>query len=69
MNFDDLGLRHASGYFYDTNYALLHTDAKTRLKRFGLYRCKPHEAEIMMRPWSEEAKSLVRQQLAALQGH
>ena len=68
IDFDDVELQHASGYFYDTNYAQVHTDPKTRLKRFGLYRCEPYEAEIMRRHWSEEGKALVRQRLESLQG-
>jgi hypothetical protein len=69
IKFDNMDLRHASGYFYDTNYALLQTDSNICLKHFGLYRCEPHEIEIMRRAWSAEAKSLVCQKLASLQGY
>lgn len=68
IDFDDLTLQHAAGYFYDTNYAQVHTDPQTRLKRFGFHRCAPHEPEIMQRHWSMEGKALVRQRLDSLQG-
>jgi hypothetical protein len=68
FTFDDLDLHTAKGYFYDTNFALLHSDAKTRIKRYGLYRCPPREANIMKHPYSEEANALTVHKLAKLKG-
>jgi hypothetical protein len=68
FEFDDWELNTARGYFYDTNYALLKSNAKTTLKRFGLYRCQPHEVETMRSPWSEEASTLIRKKLSTLRG-
>lgn len=66
--FDDIALRTAKGYFYDTNYASLQSNANTQLKRFGLYRCESHEVDIMKHPWKEDARSLVMQKIATLKG-
>lgn len=66
--FDDLDLNTARGYFYDTNYALLKGGGKTRIKRFGMYRVSPEEAEIMKTPWSAQAKKLIQKKLKKLKG-
>lgn len=68
FKFDDEMLQTARGYFYDTNFAKLPDIATTRIKRFGLYRCDPKEIDIMKKPWSEQAKALIKKKLTELSG-
>ena len=68
ITFDDTALQTGHGYFYDTNFALLDSTPKTRIKRFGIYRCTPDDVETMMRPWTQEAKKLRLAKLATLSG-
>jgi hypothetical protein len=56
ITFDNPELETGQGYFYDTNYALLESNPKTRIKRFGFYRCTQDEIETMTRHWTQEAK-------------
>jgi hypothetical protein len=68
ITFDDAALQTGHGYFYDTNFALLDSTPKTRIKRFGIYRCTLEDVETMIRPWTQEARTLRLAKLAALSG-
>ena len=68
ITFDNTALETGRGYFYDTNFALLDSAPRTRIKRFGIYRCSPDDLETMIRPWTQEAKELRLAKLAALSG-
>ncbi|MGZ8268801.1 MAG: TIR domain-containing protein [Burkholderiales bacterium] len=68
IKFDDDELLTASGYFYDTNFALVSTGASTRVKHFGLYRCDHRDEEIMSKRWSDAARQLVRERIASVPG-
>lgn len=64
--FDDDKLESALGFYYDTNYAKLPEGGTTRIKRFGLFRCKPDEVAIMKTPWTDAAKQLTSNRLKDL---
>jgi hypothetical protein len=68
ITFDNTALQTGHGYFYDTNFALLDSTPRTRIKRFGIYRATPDDLEIMMRPWTQEARELRLTKLATLSG-
>jgi hypothetical protein len=68
ITFDNTSLQTGHGYFYDTNFALLDSNPKTRIKRFGFYRCTLDDIETMIRPWTQEAKELRLARLDALSG-
>lgn len=66
--FDDDTLSTASGFFYDTNFALISNGTYTRVKHFGLYRCDSTDENIMKRRWLPEAKQLIRSRIFSLSG-
>jgi len=68
IRFDTGALKSASGYFYDTNFAMASQGAPTLVKHFGLYRCESSDDETMRERWSEAARQLVRDRLEGLVG-
>jgi hypothetical protein len=66
--FDNLELVSASGYFYDTNFALLEIEATTRIKHCAFYRARADDVETMRTPSSEKAGALVKRKLDELDG-
>jgi hypothetical protein len=67
--FDDNDyLETAEGYFFDTNFAQIKDEARTRVKHFGLYRCPAGDVEKMRRPFSREARALIKNRIKTLHG-
>jgi hypothetical protein len=68
IQFDDRELVTAEAHHYDTNFAFINMPTLTRSRHVGIYRCVDDEIEVMKRPWTDEAKSLMASKLNTLKG-